>query len=104
MNTLDEMWAALAAHQPAPEYAEAWETMLKERTPYAAEAAMEAAWVAMHAAEVVAEVMAAWAAAGAASEAAWVGPAPKAAAASWVAAEEARAAQRAINAIQAARR
>ena len=27
-----EMWAALEAHKPAPGYAEAWATMLKERT------------------------------------------------------------------------
>jgi hypothetical protein len=40
---LDEMWAALEAHKPAPEYAEAWATMLKERTE-------EAAWVAYRAA------------------------------------------------------
>jgi hypothetical protein len=29
---LDEMWAALEAHTPKPEYAEAWATMCKERT------------------------------------------------------------------------
>jgi hypothetical protein len=30
-DKLDEMWAALAEHQPAPEYAEAWQKMLKEQ-------------------------------------------------------------------------
>ena len=29
---LDEMWAALEAHKPAPEYADAWEKMCRERT------------------------------------------------------------------------
>ena len=29
---LDEMWAALEAHKPAPEYADAWRVMCKERT------------------------------------------------------------------------
>ena len=33
---LDEMWAALEAHKPAPKYADAWVRMLKERTPAAA--------------------------------------------------------------------
>ena len=32
MSKLDEMWAALSAHKPAPGYADAWATMLKERT------------------------------------------------------------------------
>jgi hypothetical protein len=36
VSKLDEMWAALEAHKPAPEYAEAWMRMLKERTPAAA--------------------------------------------------------------------
>jgi hypothetical protein len=40
---LDEMWAALEAHKPKPEYAEAWATMLKERTYEAARAAYHAA-------------------------------------------------------------
>ena len=29
---LDEMWAALEAHKPDASYADAWATMLKERT------------------------------------------------------------------------
>ena len=29
---LTEMWAALAAHQPKPEYADLWSTMCRERT------------------------------------------------------------------------
>jgi hypothetical protein len=40
---LAEMWAALEAHKPAPEYAEAWATMCRERTE-------DAAWAAYHAA------------------------------------------------------
>ena len=32
MSKLDEMWAALSAHKPTPAYADAWATMLKERT------------------------------------------------------------------------
>jgi hypothetical protein len=40
---LDEMWAALEAHEPAPEYADAWQRMLKERTYLAARAAYCAA-------------------------------------------------------------
>jgi hypothetical protein len=40
---LDEMWAALEAHKPAPEYAEAWATMLKERMADAAADAGRAA-------------------------------------------------------------
>ena len=75
-DKLNEMWAALAEHQPAPEYAEAWQTMLRERTEDAAprEARAASAWAAATAAR------AAWAAADAA--------------------EEARAAQRAINEIK----
>jgi len=42
-NKLTEMWAALEAHEPAPEYAEAWERMCRERTGYAVEAAYRAA-------------------------------------------------------------
>ncbi len=42
-DKLNEMWAALAEHQPAPSYAEAWQTMLRERTEKAAEAARCAA-------------------------------------------------------------
>jgi hypothetical protein len=37
---LAEMWAALESHKPAPEYAEAWATMLKERTI----ASVDAVW------------------------------------------------------------
>ncbi len=40
---LAEMWAALEAHKPAPEYAEAWATMCRERTSAAAWAAYRAA-------------------------------------------------------------
>jgi hypothetical protein len=43
LDELDKMWAALAEHQPAPEYAEAWAKMLEERTEEAAKKAMEAA-------------------------------------------------------------
>jgi hypothetical protein len=43
VTTIDEMWAALEAHKPAPEYAEAWATMLRERTYEAVEAAYRAA-------------------------------------------------------------
>jgi hypothetical protein len=43
MTTIDEMWAALEAHKPDASYAEAWATMLKERTE-------DAAWAAYHAA------------------------------------------------------
>jgi hypothetical protein len=64
-DKLDEMWAALAAHEPEPSYAEAWATMLKERTQEAAWAAAEAAAEAADAAEDAAE--AAWEAEAAAS-------------------------------------
>jgi hypothetical protein len=37
------MWAALEAHKPAPEYAEAWRVMCKERTYDAARSAHYAA-------------------------------------------------------------
>jgi hypothetical protein len=37
---LTEMWAALEAHKPKPEYADAWATMLKERTL----ASVDAVW------------------------------------------------------------
>jgi hypothetical protein len=40
MSKLDEMWAALEAHKPAPAYADAWATMLKERTI----ASVDAVW------------------------------------------------------------
>ena len=42
-DKLDEMWAALAEHKPAPSYAEAWATMCRERTPQSARAAYYAA-------------------------------------------------------------
>jgi len=79
---LDEMWQALEAHQPKPEYAEAWATMCQERTE-------EAAWAAYHAAPIES---AARAAAMAAARASWAA----AEAASWVGAY----AQEAINAIK----
>jgi hypothetical protein len=64
---LDEMWRALEAHQPAPEYADEWATMCKERTS-------DAAWAAHYAAPIGsaawAAVEAAWAADAAAAEAA----------------------------------
>ena len=37
---LNEMWAALEAHKPKPEYAEAWATMCRERTI----ASVDAVW------------------------------------------------------------
>jgi hypothetical protein len=43
VTTIDEMWAALEVHKPAPEYADAWRVMCKERTE-------DAAWAAYHAA------------------------------------------------------
>jgi hypothetical protein len=43
VSKLDEMWAALEAHEPAPEYADAWATMCRERTYDAARAAYWAA-------------------------------------------------------------
>ncbi len=38
-DKLDEMWAALEAHKPAPEYADEWRAMCRERTDDAAWAA-----------------------------------------------------------------
>jgi len=72
MNKLDEMWTALAEHQPAPSYAKAWRTMLKERTQAAA---ADVAWAAPAApaagnAEAHAARAAAWAAASAAADSA----------------------------------
>jgi hypothetical protein len=61
---LNEMWAALEAYEPAPEYADAWCAMCRERTYEAASAAYyatPAASVATAAASVAAA--AAWAAA-----------------------------------------
>jgi hypothetical protein len=53
VSTIDEMWAALEAHKPAPEYADAWRVMCKERTYaaaravyWAASAGSAAAWAA----------------------------------------------------------
>ena len=43
MTTIDEMWAALEAHKPKPEYAEAWATMCRERTLASVDAA--SGWV-----------------------------------------------------------
>ena len=40
MSKLDEMWAAFEAHKPDASYAEAWATMLKERTL----ASVDAVW------------------------------------------------------------
>ena len=77
-DKLNEMWAALEAHQPAPSYAEAWATMLKEQTEdaavyAAADAADAGAWgvaqAAMEAAEAAARA-AAGAVAGAVEDAA----------------------------------
>jgi hypothetical protein len=42
-DKLTEMWAALEAHKPAPEYAEAWRVMLTEQTYDAARVAFWAA-------------------------------------------------------------
>jgi hypothetical protein len=42
-DKLIEMWQALEAHEPKPEYADAWATMLKERTYDAARVAYWAA-------------------------------------------------------------
>jgi hypothetical protein len=39
---LDEMWAAFEAHEPAPEYAEAWQRMLMENTAKSAQRARRA--------------------------------------------------------------
>jgi predicted nucleotidyltransferase len=63
-DKLDEMWAAFEAHEPAPEYADAWATMLKERT-------RESMWAAHYV--VVgsgSKALASWAAVMAATEAA----------------------------------
>lgn len=46
MSKIDEMWAALEAHKPRPEYAEAWATMCRERTIGAANEAEGAAMLA----------------------------------------------------------
>jgi hypothetical protein len=83
MTTIDEMWAAFEAHKPAPEYAEAWATMCKERTFEAIEAASRAAPVGS----------AAWFAVGAAIDRV------VAASEGWAAAAD-ESAQKAINAIK----
>ena len=49
MNTLDEMWAALAEHKPKRRYAKAWRVMRRERTEKAAWAAYWAALTAREA-------------------------------------------------------
>ncbi len=46
MSKINEMWAALEAHKPAPEYAEAWQRMCRERTLGAANEAEGAAMLA----------------------------------------------------------
>jgi len=49
MNTFDEMWKRLKAHQPRADkrgYGKEWKRMCTERTPQAAEAASDAAWAA----------------------------------------------------------
>jgi len=43
MSKLDEMWAALEAHKPDASYADAWQTMCRERTKEAIAAAYDAA-------------------------------------------------------------
>jgi len=43
VSTIDEMWQALEAHKPAPEYADAWRVMLEQRTYAAARAVYWAA-------------------------------------------------------------
>jgi len=64
-DKLTEMWAALEAHKPAPEYADAWSVMCRERTRLAARAVYDATPVGS------AARAAAWAAAIAAAEVAW---------------------------------
>ncbi|MCA3503053.1 MAG: hypothetical protein IOD05_07375 [Rhodobacter sp.] len=81
---LAEMWAAVEAHKPAPEYADAWMRMLKERTVASVWAAYDAApkRAAVKNAAVTVAAAAAWAAdaasgsaarsaAAAAADAAW---------------------------------
>ena len=46
MSKLDEMWAALEAHRPKLDYAEAWGRMCRERTIGAANEAEGAAMLA----------------------------------------------------------
>ena len=58
-DKLDEMWAAFEAYQPAPEYADAWRVMCKERTEDAAVAAYYAAPAGSAAAEAAEEELAA---------------------------------------------
>jgi hypothetical protein len=62
-DKLNEMWQALEAHKPTPGYAEAWATMLKERTWVAASAAAQAARTARTAAAAAQAAQAAEAAA-----------------------------------------
>jgi hypothetical protein len=84
-DKLNEMWAALEAHKPAPSYAEAWQTMLRERTEEAARAAALAA---------------ADAGAWGVTQAAWAAGWAAAAEAAEAAARVGEYAQRAINAIR----
>jgi len=63
---LDEMWTAFEAHKPKPEYADAWATMLKERTEAAIKDVYDAAfakpetwaWVAASAARIAVDAAA----------------------------------------------
>ena len=103
-DKLNEMWAALEAHKPAPSYAEAWAQMLTERTHKAASDAASAANVARKAAWARGGAMAAYRNLNDAvlvglrkDEKAASGAADAARAAAWAV----RAAQRAINAIRA---
>jgi hypothetical protein len=70
---LDEMWAALEAHEPDASYADAWTTMLKERTCYAAWAAYRAAPAGSAAAWAASMAVAAAVAVAVAEEAEWAG-------------------------------
>ncbi len=96
---LDEMWVALEAHKPKPEYADAWQRMLKERTVAAVWAAYDAApkRAAVKNAVVTAAAAVAWAADAASGSAVRLGD-------GWFAADAAYAAehyaQEAIDAIK----
>jgi len=74
LDELNKIWAALAEHQPAPEYAEAWAQMLTERTEEAAQKAMKAARAAGDAAwesGAKSVALAAWDARSAAADVGW---------------------------------
>ena len=71
VSKIDEMWAALEAHEPKPEYADAWRVMCKERTQEAASAAYDAAPIKSAAAWAAAAWAAAALAALAAADAVW---------------------------------